>query len=1069
MIIPMQFLVERAFLRLALGRLVLLCVPMFALSSTFAQSIRLSPDDSPEDVIAKVVEVRPTPRQIAWQRDEISAFIHFGMNTFTDREWGDGTEKPEQFNPTELDTRQWVRAAKSAGITRMILTAKHHDGFCLWPSKFTDHCVRNSPWKDGKGDVVGEFVEACRAEGMHYGIYISPWDRHEQTYGDSPKYNQYFLNQLREVLTTYPGIEEVWFDGACAEGPNGKLQVYDWRAYWSLIRELVPDAAITVRGPDVRWCGNEAGNTRKSEWSVIPMPGDDGTWENSDKTLAGFTQDIYGDDLGSRDVLMQRRKDQPVLAWYPAQVNTSIRPGWFYHENEDARVRSLEDLLKIFYGSVGGNGQFLLNIPPDRRGLFHENDVARLKQFGNVLKMAFAENLAKGGTLNVEVSGGESIGDDAALFDDDPDTFWTTTDLPTAVTLTAELPTPVRANCLMLQEHIASGQRVESFEFEIFKDGEWHTAASGTVIGYKRLVRFADATITKFRVRFPQFRVRPTLASMGLYFAPPILSAPKITRDDSGVVSLSLSAGTFARYTLDGSSPTDSSPIYRAPIPMPKGGVITAQTFPETPDKSDPAVGNMTARMEFGLAKAHWKVIDCDSQDGTEGDPRKAIDDDPSTFWHTRYRDGVDPMPHHLTVDLGEEVTIRGFIYVPRQDQWDGGIILRAKFEVSEDGTNWKITVDDVGFDNIVNSRLQQVVNLTPPMTARYFRLTALRTANDSDFASVADISVLVQEDSQGTDPAGKKASLLESESKTASAEDSASAAAPVTPREARSAFDRPIVLGPDDKPAFPDPPHDIDVKRDNIAHGKLEVAEYDSKTVGTTRKMLIYLPPGYRSDKKYPVLYLLHGIGGNEYEWTGYCHADTILDNLIADGQAVPMVVVMPNGRAQKDDRPPANIFAAAPAFAVFERDLLDDVIPAVQSRYSVYTDRENRALAGLSMGGGQALNFGLRHPDVFAWVGAFSSAPNTKPPAELLPDPSRAKELRLLWLSSGNKDGLINISQGMHKYLKQFEVPHVWHVDGHGHDGATWKSNLFLFAQRIFQPRQAGNETLKGPDQEP
>jgi alpha-L-fucosidase len=1050
----LEFYGEKAFLKLAIRSLVLIYALMFELSPTFAQSIRLSPDDSPEAVVAKAVEVRPTPRQIAWQRDEISAFIHFGMNTFTDREWGDGTEKPEQFNPTELDTRQWVRAAKSAGIRRMILTAKHHDGFCLWPSKFTEHCVRNSPWKDGKGDVVGEFVEACRAEGMHYGIYISPWDRHEPTYGDSPKYNQYFLNQLREVLTTYPGIEEVWFDGACAEGPNGKIQVYDWRAYWSLIRELTPDAAITVRGPDVRWCGNEAGHTRPSEWSVIPMPGDDQPWETSDKTLSGFTQDIYGDDLGSRDVLMRSRADTRVLAWYPAQVNTSIRPGWFYHKNEDDRVRSLEDLLGVYYGSVGGNGQFLLNIPPDRRGLFHENDVARLKQLGDVLKKTFARNLAVDAKVDVEVTDGESVGTVDSLLDENPDTFLTTSDQPTEVIITLELSAPVRGNCLMLQEHIASGQRVEAFEMETFADGQWQPITTSTVIGYKRLVRFADSTLSKFRIRFTKFRVRPTIAGMGLYFAPALLSPPRIVRDLTGNVTIETPDGTFARYTLDGSNPTESSKVYGEPISMPEGGVITAQVFPLTPEKNDSIAGNTVTRVEFGLAKAKWKVIDCDSQDGEEGGPQKAIDDDPSTFWHTRYRDKIDPMPHHIAVDLGEEVTIRGFIYLPRQDQWDGGIFLRAKFEVSQDGKTWKIAADNVGFDNIVNSRLQQVVKLPTPMTARYFRLTTLRTANDSNFASAADISVLVQKDSKDFDSPQGKASQLESESKTDPAEDSASAVAPVTPREARSAFDRPIVLGPDDKPAFPDPPHDIDVNRDNIAHGKLEVAEYDSKTVGTTRKMLIYLPPGYRSDKKYPVLYLLHGIGGNEYEWTGYCHAHTILDNLIADGHAVPMVVVMPNGRAQKDDRPPANIFSAAPAFAVFERDLLDDVIPAVQSRYSVYTDREHRALAGLSMGGGQSLNFGLGHPDVFAWVGAFSSAPNTKPPVELLPDPSRVKELKLLWLSSGNKDGLINISQGVHRYLKQSDVPHVWHVDSNGHDGATWKSNLFLFAQRIFQP---------------
>jgi alpha-L-fucosidase len=726
-------------------RLAVIAALLLWLPAATAQSVRLSPDDSLDTVIAKAVEVVPTPRQIAWQRDEISAFIHFGMNTFTDREWGDGTEDPQLFNPTDLDVRQWVRAAKAAGITRMILTAKHHDGFCLWPSKYTEHCVRNSPWKNGKGDVVGEFVAACRAEGMHYGIYISPWDRHEKTYGDSPKYNQYFLNQLREVLTNYPGIQEVWFDGACGEGPNGRRQEYDWRAYWKLIRELAPDAVITVCGPDVRWCGNEAGNTRKSEWSVITMPGDDQSWETSDKTLSGFTRDIYGADLGSRNVLMRSRQASPVLAWYPAQVNTSIRPGWFYHKSEDDRVRPLDELLNIYYGSVGGNGQFLLNIPPDQRGLFHENDVARLKQFGDVLKRTFARNLAAGAKLTAEVADGQSVGDVATLLDENPDTFWTTTDKPTAVALTAELPAPVRANCLMLQEHIASGQRVEAFAVEVFADGGWHPLASGTVIGHKRLVRFPDSTISKFRIRFTQSRIRPTLASLGLYFAPAILSPPKIVRDLDGNVTIQTPDGTCARYTLDGSSPTNESPLYAEPMPMPEGGVIVAQAFPLTPADDVTGAGNTIAREQFGLAKAKWKIVDCDSQDSVEGDAGRAIDDDPSTFWHTRYRDRVDPMPHHITVDLGQTVTIRGFIYTPRQDQWDGGIIMRARFEVSRDGKNWTIAADNVDFDNIVNSRQQQVVNLPTGVPARYFRLTALRTVNDNNLASAADVSVLVQ------------------------------------------------------------------------------------------------------------------------------------------------------------------------------------------------------------------------------------------------------------------------------------------------------------------------------------
>jgi len=260
--------------------------------------------------------------------------------------------------------------------------------------------------------------------------------------------------------------------------------------------------------------------------------------------------------------------------------------------------------------------------------------------------------------------------------------------------------------------------------------------------------------------------------------------------------------------------------------------------------------------------------------------------------------------------------------------------------------------------------------------------------------------------------------------------------------------------LKPDDKPAFEDPPAGFEKRRDNIPHGQLEMIEYESKTVGTTRKMQVYTPPGYSKDKKYPVLFLLHGIGGDETEWQRFATPDVLLDNLIADGKAVPMIIVMPNGRAQKNDRAEGNVFAAGPAFAAFEQDLLKDVIPAIESRYSVQADREHRALAGLSMGGGQSLNFGLAHLDTFAWVGGFSSAPNTKPPAQLVPDPAAAtRQLKLLWLSCGNKDGLIRISQGVHTYLKQNNVPHIWHVDGNGHDATHWRNNLWLFAQRIFR----------------
>jgi enterochelin esterase-like enzyme len=284
-----------------------------------------------------------------------------------------------------------------------------------------------------------------------------------------------------------------------------------------------------------------------------------------------------------------------------------------------------------------------------------------------------------------------------------------------------------------------------------------------------------------------------------------------------------------------------------------------------------------------------------------------------------------------------------------------------------------------------------------------------------------------------------------------------------------RSPFGGPIELGPDDKQTYPDPPDSIVENRADIPHGKLEMVEYQSKTVGTTRKMNVYTPPGYSKDQKYPVLYLLHGIGGDETEWERFAKPNLMLDNLIADGKAVPMIVVMPNGRAQKNDRAEGNVMAAAPAFAVFEKDLINDVIPAIESRYSVHADREHRALAGLSMGGGQSLNFGLSHLDLFAWVGGFSSAPNTKSPEELVPEPQKtAEQLNLLWLSCGNKDGLIRFSQRLQRYLKEHNVPHIWNVDNHGHDATHWRNNLYHLAQLLFQPKTK-EETESQPSSSP
>ena len=374
---------------------VLLCVGANARQQ--ANYAIIKPGETLEAIVLKAANVTPSPRQLDWQRLEFIAFIHFGMNTFMDREWGLGNEDPVVFNPADLDARQWVKVIKDAGMKLLIVTAKHHDGFCLWPSKFTDHSVKSSPWKNGKGDVVGEVAQACKEAGIKFGVYLSPWDRHEKSYGDSPAYNEHFRNQLRELLTNYGNVAEVWFDGANAEGPNAKRQEYDWQSYYKLIRQLQPEAAIAIMGPDVRWVGTESGYGRETEWSVVP-----GVAQNLG-AIAGSSQqnpidgafvpgDLMSDDLGSRDKI----KNATSLVWYPAETDVSIRPGWFYHESQDDLVKTPGKLVDIYYGSVGRNSVLLLNIPPNKHGRIGENDIKALKGLCKTLDLTFSTNLTMG-------------------------------------------------------------------------------------------------------------------------------------------------------------------------------------------------------------------------------------------------------------------------------------------------------------------------------------------------------------------------------------------------------------------------------------------------------------------------------------------------------------------------------------------------------------------------------------------------------------------------------------------------------------------------------------------------
>jgi alpha-L-fucosidase len=462
--------------------------------------VAVLPTDGPADIIRKAAHVAPSPRQLRWQELELTAFFHFGINTFTDREWGDGKEDLSLFNPTHPDARQWVRVAKEAGFRQVILTAKHHDGFCLWPSKYTDHTIANTPYKNGQGDIVKEFADACHEYGMGLGLYLSPWDRNSPFYGDSVKYNDLFLHWLTELLTQYGRVDEVWFDGANGEGPNGKKQVYAFEAWYHLIRRLQPQAVIAVMGPDVRWVGTETGQGRWTEWSVLPV---DATQQENiaansqkDQTFAPLGN-LMDSDLGSRERLMKAKG----LIWYPAETDVSIRPGWFYHAREDSAVRSPEALMDLYFSSVGRNSVLLLNIPPNRDGLISDADVRSLRGWKRLMDGTFGVDLtagAEGGIFkpNVEVKPGKQY---------------------PGMEVRLDLKGDKTFDALSLQEDIRQGQRVELWEFEVEDHGHWVQVASGTTIGYKRLLRFPPVTASRVRLRILSSRLDPVIAKIGLY------------------------------------------------------------------------------------------------------------------------------------------------------------------------------------------------------------------------------------------------------------------------------------------------------------------------------------------------------------------------------------------------------------------------------------------------------------------------------------------------------------------------------------------------------------------------
>jgi alpha-L-fucosidase len=727
------------------------------------------PEDTGAIIAEKAAKVLPRPNQTAWMRLERTFFLHFGPNTFNGAEWGTGREDPSIFNPTALDANQWVGAMKEAGCNLLILVAKHHDGFCFWPSRYTAHSVASSPWRGGKGDMVREVADAARAQGIKLGIYLSPADLHQLRtnpknalgyYGngshkrhsviptapdrfqkdpaqDRPAtpgfshytyevddYNRYFLNQLYELLTEYGPISVAWFDGA---NPDPSVhQTYDYAAWYDLIHQLQPEAVISVKGPDVRWVGNESGVGRTTEWSVIPLS----------QPPAQFTwPDMQGGDLGSRAKLTPGSH----LWWYPAEVNTSILNGWFW--SAEKRAKSPAELVDYFYRSIGRNGNMLLSLAPDTRGLIPDNQLASLHTMAQVINDTFAQDLAAGAKFAADTS---HPGHTPTLaHDGDLDTWWEAAAGQTAATFTVTLPAAVTFDVVSLQEAVDHrSQRIESFVIEAWNGSAWTAPAAveeQTTVGHKRLVRLAvPVTSDQLRIRITASRLEPTLAEIGL-FKQSLPTDPVISdRNRDGLVTLTHPHPLPIVYTVDGTEPTAQSPVYRLPIPLPDGGTVKAAIL--TPEGK---LGLVASKTIVGLAPMGWKVIRAqNAAAGSSGFPAaNAIDADARTLWREPATTGPSARPS-LTIDMGQARRIGGFAYLPRQDWVFVGVVDRYKFETSLDGRTWTTNVEAGVFGNIRNNPMLQEVSFAPT-EARFFRFTALHDVDDNGWVGAAELTVL--------------------------------------------------------------------------------------------------------------------------------------------------------------------------------------------------------------------------------------------------------------------------------------------------------------------------------------
>ncbi|WPJ97346.1 alpha-L-fucosidase [Coraliomargarita algicola] len=677
----------------------------------------------------------PSPRQLQWQSTELMSIVHFSLSTFADKEWGYGEDPASLFNPSALDAGQWVRVAKDAGIQGMILVCKHHDGFCLWPTKTTEYCVRNSPWKEGQGDVVAEVSAACREYGLKFGVYLSPWDRNHAQYG-RPEYVAVYHQQLTELLTQYGPLYEVWFDGANGGdgyygGTNERRSIdsesyYQWDQIKALVRKHQPEACMFGL-EDIRYVGNESGVAGETCWATQTFIGHPSAQQSESPSTLG---DRHGE-------------------WMPAECDFPLRKGWFFHAND--WIRQPEKLFDIYCTSVGRGGAMNIGLAPDTRGLLHDDDIVALQGWKALMDQTFGVDLLQSNVTGVSannVRAGDSQYAASCVLDGEAGTYWACDDDLPHPELVFELDTPITFNLLSIGEFLPLGQRVDAFSVDIWTEGQWQEVGTATSIGNRRLLILKNAQAQKFRIRFTDCAACPAIRAVALYRAPIGLilrGQLSIVRNREGRVTIrSSNSGLTVRYTLDGSEPNRSSLLYTGPFPFTQSGTIKAFGYIENVEGAQIASVSST----FGMDRRGWSVVDVSldspfTNDGIAG-VEKLLDDDPETYWHTYHADKKKSAPpHDVTLDMGQAVPVKAFTFQPHLTTGiPCAIPDKYEFHLSLDGESWTLAAEGE-FGNIKANPEMQLVPLMQPVVARYLRFVALHVIDEGNYVIVAGLGVV--------------------------------------------------------------------------------------------------------------------------------------------------------------------------------------------------------------------------------------------------------------------------------------------------------------------------------------